>query len=191
MFNRKLSEEIKFPNCKNLSNNVCVEAMHNWAVAYTKNYIKWYAKNKKWPRRLSRCIRGFSLLLASIGIISPLIDNVLKIEGLNFSQWGYLLIALSASAMLFDKYFGLSSRWVRFISAQLELEHKLNTFMVDWKKAKCYSGDKDNCLNQIELIMKYVVDVGETILDETTKWRKEFENNISELDDLLKSNKNK
>ena len=191
---KKKIKDNNFPDCKNLNNIECLEEIYKWAINNVDNYIDWYDKYKRTPRFLSRSIRAGSLLLGSIGITAPLIDNIKVSENQLFSfincpEWGYLLIALAGMSMLFDKYFGFSSSWSRYIYTEINLERKRNQFMVEWSTILEKSETSDIYQHKINILKKFVQDIEDIVVKETESWIQEFKDNINNMEILLKDNK--
>jgi len=50
----------------------------------------------------------------------------------NTDRWGYILIALGGDLFLFDRYFGFSTSWMRYMTAQMALQRNLEKFQLSW-----------------------------------------------------------
>jgi hypothetical protein len=73
-----------------------------------------------------------------LGLLCPLLDAAGKDCALSlfnfttsFLHLGHLLIGLAGVIMLYDRTFGLSTGWMRFIETQMKLEKALIEFRLD------------------------------------------------------------
>src|SRR5262249_22318151 len=75
--------------------------------------IAWYMKEKEQMARRSRLLRAFALILAALGGAVPVV--ALAAHRTDLGNWGYPLLALSAGAVAYDRFFGYSSAWQRYL----------------------------------------------------------------------------
>lgn len=97
--------------------------------------INWYLRKKRWPSLLSRLLRALAILFAVLGGLAPLLSSDNKETACllyNADRWGYILIALAGAFMLFDRYFGFSASWMRYMTAQMALQRNLEKFQLAW-----------------------------------------------------------
>jgi SMODS and SLOG-associating 2TM effector domain 2 len=95
--------------------------------------IDWYLIRRRLNSRLSRLLRGVAILLGGSGGIIPLVHSASP--GTLSAEWGYVLLAASAGCVLFDRFFGFSSSWMRFMRAEFSIQHLLVTAQCDWVTA--------------------------------------------------------
>ena len=72
-------------------------------------------------------------MLAVAGGVTPLLRA--RESGLVASGWGYVALALSAGCVLFDRYFGYTSSWMRYMRAQARLNRVLVAAQAQWTAA--------------------------------------------------------
>jgi len=94
----------------------------------SEKYIQWYEKYRKGKRVASRLFRGLAIAAVAVGTLCPLIDAALKSPSWAFGQWGYVAFALAAAFVGADKFFGVSSSWMRFMLASLDLDRARKEF---------------------------------------------------------------
>ena len=70
--------------------------------------IDWYLQDKRGKRIWSRGLRLLVILLVTAGGLQPLLDAAAP--GPSRTAWGYVLLALAAACIGFDRFFGLPSR---------------------------------------------------------------------------------
>ena len=123
-----MEENTKFPDWDEEDIEKSLEKIYQWVIQNIKSQIEWYGKKRKPKRIASQLLRAFSIFFAIIGTLCPLIDATKILDKLVIGQWGYIAFALAAAFIGFDRYFGLSTGWMRFISTQLSLEKLLKEY---------------------------------------------------------------
>jgi len=106
-----------------------IRTLYEYAITAAYKNINWYRTKKKLKQQLSHLIRCTALFLLILGSLCPLLPQENRFD---VSRYGYVLLAAGGSLILFDKLFGLSSSWMRFMAAAEELEALLDVFRVDW-----------------------------------------------------------
>src|SRR5262249_37156125 len=84
--------------------------LRSWAQQHTTEAIRWHLRDKQAKRAGSRLLRAAAVILAVAGGLIPLLAGDAG-RGPN-PKLGYLLLALSAGAVAFDHFFGLSAGWM-------------------------------------------------------------------------------
>jgi hypothetical protein len=94
--------------------------------------------------------------------------------------------ATAAALVLADKFFGLSSGWMRFIKTQITLERALTEFRCDWvmllSKLPAQSPPPDQILLLLQRVKDFSSLVYAQVQQETEAWILEFQSNLAELD---------
>lgn len=161
----------------------------------------WYLRNKIWPRRLSRLLRFLAILFGVLGGLAPLVaGTTLFGEGSegkpwlsSANQWGYILIALAAASLVFDRYFGFSSSWMRYMTAQMALQRALEKFQLSWGlwriRASSNSLDDDQQAAAISLLTAFQEQVGDLVDQEFQAWISQFKEQLAELQATINKDK--
>ncbi|HEX3445459.1 MAG TPA: SLATT domain-containing protein [Chthoniobacterales bacterium] len=160
--------------------------LYEFAVAAAEKNITWYRTKKKPRQQLSHFVRCTALLLAIVGGLCPLLPEVSKID---VSRYGYILLAAGGGLILFDKLFGLSSSWMRFMVAAQELEALLDSFRVDWASEKSKLNTLAATLDsdpRFQLIKDFIVNMHAVIERETNEWKAEFQKGVVHFETLLR-----
>ncbi|MEO5341470.1 MAG: SLATT domain-containing protein [Magnetococcus sp. MYC-9] len=137
-----------FPDFSCQSPEECLQyskACYDSAVQHNDQAHQWYAKRKKWPSRFSKTIKFSSICLGILGGLAPLLVGGDLFSVSDPSAWplwlrivrqpgdlGYVLLALGGGLVLFDKMFGFSSNWMRYIEAMRCLEDVAARFEQQW-----------------------------------------------------------
>jgi SMODS and SLOG-associating 2TM effector domain 2 len=133
--------------------------------------IGWYIRKKRSRARWSRTLRFLAISFAGIGGICPLLQNF----GEYFNQMGYVAFGITAMILGFDKFFGFSNAWMRYMMTQIRLQKKLRSFV-----------DKDLTQTEAEALFSFLHTFQEEMMaeveQETHYWITEFQSNLVQLD---------
>ena len=146
-------------------------------------YITWYLKDRRTKSRWSRLLRAAAVLLAAIGSIIPILaatDEIVRVE------WGYIFLAAAAACVALDRYFGLSSAWMRYLTTELALQRLLREFQLDWTALNAQLGGsspgRDQLEEMLQRIKTFSLDLIEKVELETLSWVAEFQSNFAQLE---------
>jgi hypothetical protein len=139
----------------------------------------WYRRKKAPRQTISLWIRFFSLVLAFAGGLCPLLPSNSRLPDLQ--PYGYLLLGAGGGLLLFDKLFGISSAWMRFVHAALEIEACMHAFRMEWIKARAILPISEGgaSLGPLCAIASQTLSRIDAIVQrETAEWESEFHANI-------------
>lgn len=163
--------------------------LRTWAEHEAEDAIEWYLNDKRLKRRGSRVISALTILLAVAGTLIPLASVV---SGGPPQGWGYVLLALAAGCKGFDHFFGLSSGWMRDITAAQALRAELNDFRMAWAAEGLRAADgaaSGDTLDpaalerRLALLTSLVEAVRRQVESETAEWLNEFRATAQQLQD--------
>src|SRR5690242_5668700 len=107
--------------------NIFLSDLYSYARQSAIDAIDWYMHRKWWMGLIARTLRSSAILLTTIGGIIPLLvaGELLGThnDSYKWSQLGYVSLLLAAGCILFDKFFGFSSGWMRYVTTALKLQH--------------------------------------------------------------------
>jgi hypothetical protein len=97
-----------------------------------------------------------------------------------------VLLALAAACIGFDRFFGVSSGWMRAMTTAQALERRLEQLQYDWA-AECARGasrtvDPKQVQNRLALLRVFSDDVAALMQQETAEWVLEFQSNLLRLE---------
>jgi hypothetical protein len=155
----------------------------NWAEKSAREAIDWYLSEKKRKARWSRTLRMLAAILITFGGAVPLAALTYGKPALGI--WGFVLIALAAGCLAFDRFSGYSSAWLRYMATAIRLRSQLSDFQLE-RSRWLATLDSEEPSNEkvkvmIDIIESFVQDVNETINSETQSWLTEFNANLSDL----------
>ena len=181
-------------------NQSSLDSLRLYAESYVESAIGWYYAKKTWKARASQWSRGLVLVATGLGGLIPIISSTVifsngknvaeaqkvQLQILQVNQWGYLFFALGAALFAFDRYFGYSTGWMRYISTAMALETALLNFRLDWTKATAQLAGSALSVDSLEILIQTIHDfciAARTLVEkETQAWVVEFQSNLSQLE---------
>jgi hypothetical protein len=158
--------------------------LYRYAEGRAIDAVDWYLADKRGKRSWSRGLRLLAILLVTAGALQPLLDAV--VPGPSRTAWGYVLLAMAAACIGFDRFFGLSSGWMRSMTTAQALERRLEQLQYDWA-AECARSaartvDPKQVQNRLALLRVFSDDVAALLQQETTEWVLEFQSSLPRLE---------
>lgn len=149
--------------------------------------IDWYLRDNMSKAKWSRALRLGAILLTTIGGLLPIFQGA--IQG-NYGQYGYLVLGLAAACVGVDKFFGLSSGWIRDMSTQLSLQKILAEFQIGWILLWVDIEDNKPTPEQQKTLLHYLKDFQAQLFteihQETQLWAAEFQSSLIQLEKYAK-----
>jgi hypothetical protein len=162
-----------------------LEAVYHWVEGEAIRAANWYLYEKKAKSRWSRALRIAAILFATAGAALPFIAAN---NGVVDFEWGYVLLALAAGAVAMDRYFGFSTAWMRYITAEQAIQRRLQELQFDWTSTLVTRGSRAPSAHEVaaelQKLAAVAAAIGEEIRSETMVWADEFQSNIGELRNL-------
>ena len=167
-------------------------------VAKARDQIEWY-RMKVRPKRVgSQLCRLAAIVLLGLAALIPLLKAALSTAGIvpagrmNIAfELGYVFAAIAAGVIAFDKYFGLSTGWIRYIQTQLALEGGLDELQYDWvalvARIQGQNPATEQCQAMIQRLRSFIVLVNSKTQQETEEWVMEFQANLADLEKAAKA----
>jgi hypothetical protein len=135
--------------------------------------IDWYLWKKSIKSRCSRGLRSLAIILAVCGGIVPIVASARP--SLIAAEWGYVLLAASAGCLLYDRYFGFTSSWMRYMRAQARLSSVLMLSQANWAGALLTARiDPTSIPTLLPIVEALVKGTAEIVEQETAEWATEL-----------------
>jgi hypothetical protein len=177
-------------------------ALYRSTVEKGQDQINWYTRKVRPKRVLSQACRFAAILFFGLAALIPLLKATglwqeqpgSQTAGQRSSQipfeLGYVAAALAAGFIAFDKYFGLSTAWIRFIQTELVLEGALDELRYDWvallAKTQSANPAPEQVQAMIQRLRAFVAFVNGQTEQETQAWVMEFQTNLADLEKTAK-----
>jgi hypothetical protein len=163
-----------------------LEALYRAAERQALAAIDWYHANKKLKSLLSRWLRFLAILLTTLGGLVPILEKHVTIPFLDNPTYGYLYLPLAAACVGLDRFFGLSSGWMRYLTTSMALQKALVEFQMDWTLIWSEVAGGTPTAEQrkalIERVKAFRLLVAGQVEQETQAWVSEFQTNLSQLE---------
>ncbi|MFF4257490.1 SLATT domain-containing protein [Streptomyces sp. NPDC001663] len=153
--------------------------LYLWVERGALDTAAWYLADRVWKRRGARMLRGGAAVGAAAGAALPLLDLTGVVGGV--APWGYLALLLAVACMAVDRFFGVTSGWIRDVATAQAVTRRLQVLQFDWASesvrevlgpAEGTAGEAaERCLG---VLRKFSEDVTELVRTETADWMVEF-----------------
>jgi hypothetical protein len=163
-----------------------------YAEQQAKEAADWYNRGKTRKKWLSIVTRTSAILFTSLGGLIPVVavlalpGNPSELERLRFHQWGYLSIGCAGVVLTFDRFYGGSSGWMRYISTLLSIETLIGEFRLDWHRIDVSLAATPTSPELIEAafarLKQFVLAVRGQVERESATWIAEFQNTLTQLE---------
>jgi hypothetical protein len=180
----------------------CLDSMRQYAENDVEAAIRWYYAKKPWKAFSSQLLKFLTLLATGLGGLLPIVSATgvfssglpeaqRQLRNLQVNQVGYLCFGLAAAFLAFDKYFGYSTGWMRYITTAMSLETALRNFRLDWARATSGLAGSPPSGATLETLLQKIQDfcvAARTLVEkETQAWVMEFQTNLSQLEKEAKA----
>ncbi|MFJ8198835.1 SLATT domain-containing protein [Streptomyces sp. NPDC096152] len=156
-----------------------LDELYRWVERGALRTAEWYLGDRVWKRRGARVLRCGAAAGAVAGAGLPLLDLTGVIGGV--APWGYLALLLSVACVGIDRYFGVTSGWIRDVATAQAVQRRLQVLQFDWASesvrevlgpAEGTAGEAaERCLG---VLRRFSEDVTELVRTETADWMVEF-----------------
>jgi hypothetical protein len=153
--------------------------LYRWAERGALDTAAWYLTDRVWKRRAARALRGGAATGAVAGAALPLLDLTGVIDG--GAPWGYLALLLAVACVAVDRFFGVTSGWIRDVATAQAVQRRLQALQFDWASESVRevlgpaegtaSEAAERCLG---VLRRFAEDVSELVRVETADWMVEF-----------------
>jgi hypothetical protein len=152
-----------------------------------RDAIGWYVNAKRIKQRWAKGLRVLAILLvAAAGLIPMLAD----LTGMS-PVWATVALGIAAALIALDRFFGFSTAWIRYISTELELQHLLADFGMEWEAMRASWGGRSPTDEQIQVALAACRvlrgRVHDLVRQETSRWVAEFQDTLKLLDEAVKA----
>lgn len=169
-----------------------LRALRAYAEAQAERATDWYYRSKRKKSKVSSTARFATIVLTALGGLIPIIATIVygnaaeELQRLRFNQWGYLAIGFAGLALGFDRFYGGSSGWMRYVTTALAIESRLEEFRLDWIKIESELAlrlnDQALVASAIDRIKAFVAAVRAQVESETQAWVTEFRSTLTQLE---------
>lgn len=163
-----------------------LDELYRWVESNALRTAEWYLSDRVWKRRCARILRVGTAVGVIAGAALPLLDVTDVADGA--AGWGYLSLLLGAACLVCDRYFGLTSGWIRDVATAQAVQRRLQALQFDWASESVRevlgptegtaSEAAERCLG---VLRRFSEDVTELVRAETADWMIEFRSGSAPL----------
>ena len=156
-----------------------LDELYRWVEEGALRTADWYLAVRVWTRRGARALRIGTVLGAVGAGVLPLLDLTGVADGA--APWGYLALLVAVACVACDRFFGLTSGWIRDVATAQAVQRRLQVLQFDWASENVRevlgpaegtaSEAAERCLG---VLRRFSDDVTELVRAETADWMVEF-----------------
>ena len=179
------------------------ETLHRIKAYAIDTYIHcmdWYRREKVGKRYWGKAIRLLVVVLTGLAGLIPILSDLLPKQIGEFfpnlfptgqvpilsASWATVALALVASLIALDRFFGFTSGWIRYELAAQELARSRHRFDFDWEQIMFTRSQEpaspEHARRSLALCCEFLREVNEIKAKETDAWAKDFSQQISDSD---------
>ncbi|GGS56481.1 SLATT domain-containing protein [Streptomyces griseoviridis] len=156
-----------------------LEELYRWVERGALETVAWYLADRTWKRRAARVLRGGAAAGAVAGAALPLLDLAGAVGGV--AVWGYVALLLGVACVAVDRYFGVTSGWMRDVATAQAVQRRLQALQFDWasESAREVLGPAEGTAGEaaercLLVLRRFSEDVTELVRAETADWMVSF-----------------
>ncbi|MFC5155449.1 SLATT domain-containing protein, partial [Streptomyces amakusaensis] len=156
-----------------------LDELFRWVESGALRTVEWYLRDRVWKRRTGRVLRSVAAAGFVAGAALPLTDLIGALPGA--AGWGYLALLLGAACLACDRYFGVTSGWMRNVATAQAVQRRLQALQFDWASESVRevlgptegtaSEAAERCLG---VLRRFSEDITDLVRTETADWMREF-----------------
>ncbi|MFC8129777.1 SLATT domain-containing protein [Streptomyces sp. NPDC057302] len=156
-----------------------LDELYRWVERGALNTAEWYLSDRAWKRCGARFARAGAAVGAVGAGVFPLLDLAGAVEGV--ATWGFVSLLAGVACLACDRFFGLTSGWMRDVATAQAVQRRLQVLQFDWASESVRevlgptegtaSEAAERCLG---VLRRFSEDVTELVRSETADWMVEF-----------------
>ncbi|MFB7494648.1 SLATT domain-containing protein [Streptomyces sp. NPDC056161] len=163
-----------------------LDELYRWVERGALDTAAWYLAGRVWKRRGALVLRVGTACGTVGGATLPL----LELTGVTdrAAPWGYLALMFAGACLGVDRFFGVTSGWMRDVATAQAVQRRLQVLQFDWASenvrevlgpAEGTAGEAaDRCL---AVLRRFSEDVTELVRTETADWMVGFRTGTAPL----------
>ncbi len=165
-----------------------INTLYRYAETMADESIRWYWKAKRTNALWSRFLRVGAIGFVALGGLAPIVSSLdwFSQSSHLVGQLGYISLGIAAACVGFDKFFGFSSGWMRYVLTVMMQQEALSAFRMDWAILSVQLGEKtlnvDEIKPMIQRVKDFVQQIDQSIEEETRTWTTEFQSSLANID---------
>ncbi|WP_224337595.1 SLATT domain-containing protein [Streptomyces olivaceus] len=156
-----------------------LDELYRWVEQGALDTASWYLAGRVWKRRGAILLRGGGAAGAVAGVALPLLDMSGLVGGA--APWGYLALLCAVACVAGDRFFGVTSGWMRDVATAQAVQRRLQALQFDWASESVREvlgpaeGTASEAAERCLLVLRrFSEDVTELVRAETADWMVDF-----------------
>ncbi|MFE7115423.1 SLATT domain-containing protein [Streptomyces sp. NPDC057654] len=156
-----------------------LDELYRWVEDGALRVISWYLADRVNKRRWARVLRAGAALGAVAGAALPLLELAGVLHG--GAAWGFVALLAAVACVGCDRFFGLSSGWMRHVATAQAVQRRLGVLQFDWasESVREVLGPTEGTASEaaercLTVLRRFSEDVTELVRSETADWMVEF-----------------
>jgi SMODS and SLOG-associating 2TM effector domain 2 len=156
-----------------------LDELYRWVERRALETAAWYLANRVWKRRGAQALRAGAAAGAVLGAALPLLDLTGVADGA--APWAYLSLLVGVACVAGDRYFGVTSGWMRDVATAQAVGRRLQALQFDWasESVREVLGPTEGTAGEaaercLAVLRRFSEDVTELVRAETADWMAEF-----------------
>ncbi|MET7639391.1 SLATT domain-containing protein [Streptomyces sp. NPDC005438] len=157
-----------------------LDELYRWVEDGALWVIDWYLTDRRRKRRWARLLRLGAALGAVTGAALPLLE-LAGVLGAGLGVWGYPALLAAAACVAGDRFFGLTSGWMRDMATAQAVRRRLEELQYDWatESVREVLGPTEGSAGEaaercLAVLRRFTEDVSGLVRAETSDWMVEF-----------------
>src|SRR5215203_2941587 len=109
-----------------------LDELYQWVEAGALRIVDWYFADRVWKRRAARALRAGTAACTGLAALVPLLELTGTADGGGFLVWGYVALLGAGACLGTDRYFGLTTGWMRDVATAQAVQRRLEALQYDW-----------------------------------------------------------
>ncbi|HEY3302417.1 MAG TPA: SLATT domain-containing protein [Candidatus Binatia bacterium] len=170
-----------------------LELLFDHLTAEAKSAIDWYLKAKRPKQQWAMRARMGAIVLTALAGIIPMVVQIFVEDGKPLIQpaWASVSLGIAAAMIVVDRFFGFSSGWMRYISAELRIRQLLREFELEWQTLKAGWKGSDPTDDQVQTMLgrakTFINQVTTVVQEETNTWIREFQESLKQVEEAARA----
>ncbi|MFF6785063.1 SLATT domain-containing protein [Streptomyces sp. NPDC012510] len=163
-----------------------LEELYQWVERAALETAAWYLADRVWKRLAARALRVGAAAGALVGAALPLLDLTGVLDGA--AAWGYLALLSCVACVAVDRFFGVTSGWMRDVATAQAVQRRLQVLRFDWasESAREVLGPAEGTAGEaaercLGVLRRFCEDITELVRAETADWMVEFRTGAAPL----------
>jgi hypothetical protein len=157
--------------------------------------INWYLDKKGYKKGFAQFLRAVAILATAATGLIPLFAEIFSNEGIPGISpvWASVALAIAATCVGLDRFFGFSSAWMRFLTTEMQIRNTLHGFHLDREIQLASLAGREPTEIEIQemlyLCKETLSNLNLILKEEMDAWVQEFSAAIRDIDKAAQAKK--